>query len=89
MRSRPLVDRNEEMSVQFYQCRFRRGSECTIAWIEARGAKVGAWVELETLDKCGPWEVEAVFDAPLQDRALKDLERQNRNWLSSIMQNVV
>jgi hypothetical protein len=77
------------MSVQFYQCRFRRGSERTVAWIEARGAKVGAWVELETLDNEGPWEVEAVFDAPLEDRSLKDLQRLNRKSLSSIMQNVV
>jgi hypothetical protein len=67
--------------VLFYQCRFRRGSERTVAWIEARGAKVGAWVELETLDKDGPWQVEAVFDT--------SLERLNRKSLSSIMQNVV
>lgn len=73
----------------FYQCRFRRGSECTVAWIEARGAKVGAWIELETLDDGGPWQVEAVFETPLHDYALKDLQRLNRNSLSSIMQNVV
>lgn len=75
--------------MQFYQCRFRRGSECTIAWIEARGAKVGAWIELETLDEDGPWQVEAVFDAPLEDRSLKDLQRLNRESLSSIMKNTV
>jgi hypothetical protein len=75
--------------VLFYQCRFRRGSEYTVAWIEARGAKNGAWVELETLDEDGPWEVEAVFDAPLHDYALKDLQRLNRKSLSSIMKNVV
>jgi hypothetical protein len=51
--------------VQFYQCRFRRGSERTVAWIEARGAKVGAKVELTTLDNGGPWLVEAVQSAPL------------------------
>jgi hypothetical protein len=73
--------------VQFCQCRFRRGSECTVAWIEARDAKVGAWVELETLDKDGPWQVEAVFDTSLEAYALK--ERRNRKSLSGIMQNVV
>lgn len=73
----------------YYQCRFRRGSECTVAWTEARGAKIGAWVELDTLDNDGPWQVEAVFDAPLEDRALKVMERLNRNSLSSLMRNVV
>jgi len=75
--------------VRAYQCRFRRGSERTVAWIEARGAKVGAWVELETLDDEGPWEVEAVFNTPLEDRALQALQRLNRNSLSSLMKNVV
>ncbi|MBX3429441.1 MAG: hypothetical protein KF779_07655 [Hyphomonadaceae bacterium] len=75
--------------MRVYQCRFRRGAERTVAWIEARGAKVGALVNLETLDKEGPWEVEAVFDVPLQDRALKEMQRLNRNSLSSLMKNVV
>jgi hypothetical protein len=75
--------------VRFYQCRFRRGSERTVAWIEARGAKVGAWVDLESLDEGDLWQVEAVFDAPLEDRSLKDLQRLNRKSLSSIMKNVV
>jgi hypothetical protein len=75
--------------VRFYQCRFRRGSERTVACIEACGARVGAWVELETLDKDGPWQVEAVFDTSLEDYALKEMQRLNRKSLSSIMQNVV
>lgn len=73
----------------FYQCRFRRGSERTVAWIEARGAKIGANVELETLDAEGPWIVEAVLGAPLKADALKDLQRLNRKSLSSIMNNIV
>ena len=75
--------------MRVYQCRFRRGAERTVAWIEARGAKAGAWVDLETLDDGGLWEVEAVFDAPMEDRALKDMQRLNRNSLSSLMKNVV
>ena len=75
--------------MRVYQCRFRRGAERTVAWIEARGAKVGAWVDLETLDDGGLWEVEAVFDTPLQDHALKEMQRLNRNSLSSLMKNVV
>jgi hypothetical protein len=76
-------------SVRVYQCRFRRGAERTVAWIDARGAKVGAWVDLETLDDGGLWEVEAVFDAPLEDCALKAMQRLHRNSLSSLMKNVV
>ncbi len=75
--------------MQFHQCRFRRGTERTVAWIEARGAKVGAQVELKTLDDLGPWIVEAVFGAPLEAEALADLQRLNRKSLSSIMKNVV
>jgi hypothetical protein len=30
-----------------------------------------------------------VFDAPLEDRALKEMQRLNRNSLSSLMKNVV
>lgn len=73
----------------FYQCRFRRGSERTVAWIEARGAKAGAHVELKSLDDLGPWIVEAVFGAPLAAEALECLQRLNRKSLSSIMKNVV
>jgi hypothetical protein len=75
--------------VLYYQCRFRRGSERTVAWIEARGAKVGAQVELTTLDDNGPWVVEDVPSAPLKEDALKDLQRLNRKSLSSIMKNIV
>jgi hypothetical protein len=60
-----------------------------VAWIEARGAKVGAQVELASLDDEGPWEVEAVLGAPLAAAALQDLQRLNRRSLSSIMRSIV
>ena len=72
-----------------YQCRFRRGSERTVAWIEARGARIGAQVELTTLDDNGPWTVEAVLSAPLDGEALTIMQRLNRKSLSSIMKNIV
>jgi hypothetical protein len=75
--------------VLFYQCRFRRGTERTVAWIEARGANVGAQVELETLDDQGPWIVETVLGAPLKAEALKELQRLNRKSLSSVMNTIV
>jgi hypothetical protein len=70
--------------VLYHQCRFR-----TVAWIEARSARVGARVDLKTLDESGPWTVEAVLGAPLAAEALKDLQRLNRKSLSSIMNSIV
>ncbi|MFT3727545.1 MAG: hypothetical protein QM759_06970 [Terricaulis sp.] len=73
----------------YRQCKFRRGTERTVAWIDARGAKAGALVELTTLDNLGPWIVEAVFGAPLAATALETMQRLNRKSLSSIMKNIV
>ena len=73
----------------FYQCKFQRGTERTIAWIESRGAKLGARVDLTTLDDLGSWIVEAVLGAPLEADALADLQRLNRKSLPSILKNVV
>ncbi|MEZ5956764.1 MAG: hypothetical protein R3C27_06065 [Hyphomonadaceae bacterium] len=73
----------------YHQCRFRRGAERTVAWIEARGAKIGARVELTSLDNEGPWVVESVGQPGLEDAALKDLQRLNRKSLPSIMNTIV
>ena len=74
--------------MRWFQCRFRRGAERTVAWIEERGAKTGARVELMTSDDGAhenePWEVEAVYGAPLQAEALADLQRLNRKSLASL-----
>jgi hypothetical protein len=75
--------------VHYRQCRFRRGSERTVAWIEARGAKLGARVELKTLDQLGFWIVEAVLGAPLSAAALETMHRLNRRSLPGIMNNIV
>lgn len=73
----------------YRQCRFRRGDERTVAWIEARGAKCGAWVELETLDDKGPWQVEAVFATSLEAVALSALQRLNRTYVADYMRTTV
>jgi hypothetical protein len=70
--------------MRFLQCRFRRGAEHTVAWIEERGAKPGARVELKTLDDGKAWEVETVNGAPLEAEALADLQRHNRKSLKSL-----
>jgi len=89
MRFRPLENRwkqrkSESFHMLYHQCRFARGPERTIAWIEARGAKIGARVELTALDDDGPWEVVEICGAPLEAEALADLQRLNRKSLASI-----
>ena len=73
----------------YRQCKFRRGSESNVAWIDARGAKAGALIELATLDNLGPWIVEAVLSAPLAAAALKTLQHLDGKSMSSIMKNIV
>ena len=73
----------------YRQCKFRRGTERTIAWIGTRGAKAGAQVELTTLDENGPWIGAAVLGAPLAAAALETMQRLNRKSLSSIMKSIV
>jgi hypothetical protein len=75
--------------VLYQQCRFRRGSERRLAWIDARAAKVGAWIDLESADKGGPWRLEAVLDAPRAGSPFAGLLRINRTPLSAMMRNIV
>jgi hypothetical protein len=75
--------------MRYFQCRFRRGSERTVAWIDERGAKVGARVQLTSLDDGSAWDVETVGKPGLESAALTDLQRLNRKSLSSIMNTIV
>ncbi len=65
--------------MNYRQCTFSRGSERTIAWIEERGAKIGARVEITTLDDGPLWTVDAVTSAPLSAEALKEKQDLDRN----------
>jgi hypothetical protein len=65
------------MSVkQYYQCRLTHGTLETIGWIEARGARVGNWVEL--LPEAKFWYVAEVFDHGLPEDVLRETQRQRR-----------
>lgn len=67
---------------QFHQCRLRRGDSETTGWIEDRGARVGARVELKPSGEL--WEVTAVFHPGLPESVLRDNQRLNRGSLPSI-----
>ena len=67
---------------QYFQCRLRRGDSETVGWIEARGAKVGASVEL--LPAREMWEVVEVFDHGIPREMLKEQQRLHRNSLPSV-----
>jgi hypothetical protein len=67
---------------QYFQCRLHRGNSVTTGWIEARGAKVGATVEL--LPSHEKWEVTEVFKHGLPEDVLKEQQKLNRNSLPSI-----
>lgn len=68
---------------QFFQCRLQRGNQTTTAWIEARGAKPGATVEL--LPSHEKWKVITVFRThPLPEDVLKEHQAMNRHSLPSV-----
>jgi len=67
---------------QMYQCVLRQGTKRLTAWIEARGAKKGATVEL--LPSKEDWEVLEVFEHGMPSGVLQETKRLNRKSLPSI-----
>jgi len=73
---------------QYYQCRLRRystdlaGWSETTGWIEARGAKVGATIEL--LPSRQKWLVVNVYEHGLPEDVLKEQQMLNRHSLPSV-----
>lgn len=67
---------------QYFQCLLRLGDSQTTGWIEARGAKVGATIEL--LPSRELWEVAEVFQHGLPEDILKEQQKLNRRSLPSI-----
>lgn len=75
----------------FQQCRLYRftanGTETTTGWIEERGAKVGATVELlpgRGMVHGELWHVDAVFLPKIPESMLKEHQRLNRGSLPSV-----
>lgn len=69
----------------YHQCKMTRGTEVTVGWIEARGARVGLQVELLELDRPKDfWTVAEVWGAPLDRAALQAKQAADRKGFSSI-----
>ena len=65
--------------MRFYQCRLQRDNATTVGWIEERGARQGARVELA---ECGGlWRVTAVYQPPLDATALHEKRRVDRKGM--------
>lgn len=67
---------------QYQQCLLRRGTLETTRWIEARGAKTGARVQVLPDDEM--WDVVEVYPHSLPEDVLKETQRLNRNSLPSV-----
>lgn len=67
---------------QYYQCRLQRGRSVATGWIEARGAKEGATVEL--LPSRENWRVVVVYRHGLPEDVLREHQMMNRRSLPSV-----
>lgn len=67
---------------QYFQCKLSFGAKQTTAWIEERGAKVGARVEI--LPSRELWEVREVFGPGMPENMLKEHQRMHRGSLPSV-----
>jgi len=67
--------------MKYFQCKLSKGTERRIGWIEERGAKVGAHVEI--LDE-GFWRVDEVGAHSLEKKELSTMNATKRRGFKSI-----
>ncbi|QIG71255.1 hypothetical protein EVB32_147 [Rhizobium phage RHph_TM39] len=70
--------------MKYFQCDLSQGTGRTTAYIEERGAKVGAFVEVKDENFNGLWRVDQVSDHGVEGEHLRDLQKNNRNIFGSI-----
>jgi hypothetical protein len=68
--------------VMSYQCLLRQGDRRAVAWIEERGARAGARVEINGED--GLWDVAAVYQPARSAAWLHENASRARKGLPSI-----
>lgn len=73
------------MTTVMKQCCLVNGDSQMIAWIEERGAKLGASVELKGFEGDRKfWKVDEVYNPALSSDVLAEKQRMNRNSFYSI-----
>lgn len=68
--------------MKMFQCTLRQSNAIEIAWIEARGAKAGAFVEISALG--GLWRVEQVGSIGIDADWLREKQRVDRKGMPDI-----
>lgn len=68
--------------MMYRQCRLSQGSAHVVGWIEERGAKVGASVELPEMG--GFWNVDEVYSFAMSAEQLRSKQDRDRNCFASI-----
>jgi hypothetical protein len=69
--------------MRYYQCRLRHGNSEIVGWIEERGAKVGAYIEMIDFGH-ELIRVDEVYGFGIHVDALREKQRLDRNCLPSI-----
>lgn len=77
-----IAQQEKESVMMLHQCRLRQGSARTVAWIEARGARAGARVEIPELG--GFWQVETVCPLPMTVERWREKQRIDRKGMPDI-----
>jgi hypothetical protein len=76
-------------AMRMKQCRLKSGSSITTAWIDERGARVGAnvelWFDRGDGGRSEMWTVDEVYPLVFEEDFLAECRRLNRNSLSSII----
>jgi hypothetical protein len=68
----------------YYQCELSQGTGRTRGYIEDRGAKVGAMVEIKDNGFNGIWRVDAVSETGISEEKMRADQQMNRNAFGSI-----
>lgn len=68
--------------MRFFQCRLQQGKAHAVGWIEERGARQGALVEIPELG--GQWQVMTVAPLAVPDVWLREKQRLDRKGMPDI-----
>lgn len=73
------------MTILMKQCKLTNQDSEMVAWIDQKGAKVGALVELKGFEENRKfWKVNEVYNPAIDAETLAEKQRMNRNSLTSI-----